>query len=72
MKTEVKKQEKTPEEKLIDRKQTNAAFLLIFPTLILAAIAVFYAPLAISLVTILLAFYQFLMMKKFIEDYYHK
>lgn len=58
------------EEYLKDKKATNTAFIMMFPALILAAIGVFYAPLLISLMGIALAIYQFLMLKKFIEDYY--
>lgn len=53
-----------------EKKATNTAFILMFPALILAGIAVFYAPLYISLVAILLAIYQFLMVKRFILDFY--
>ena len=53
-----------------DAKATSTAFILMFPALILAGLAVFYAPLGISLISVCLAIYQFLMIKKFIEDYY--
>ena len=67
-----------PREELDDRyereakekKATNTAFILMFPALILAIIAVYYAPLLAGLLAILLVIYQFLMLKKFIEDYY--
>ena len=54
-----------------DGKSTNTAFLLMFPAVILAGIAAFYSPALISFVCIMLALYQFIMLKKFIEDYYH-
>jgi len=57
----------TPEEK----KATNTAFILMFPSLILAGIAVFYAKsIFMSFLAIALAFYEFLMLHKFIIDYY--
>jgi len=59
------------EEKARDNKATNTAFLLMFPALILAAGMAFWAPLYASLLAIGLAMYQFLMLKKFISDYYN-
>ncbi len=60
------------EEKAVDNKSTNTAFILMFPTMILASIAAYYAPLIGSVVAVALALYQFLMMSKFIKDYYNK
>lgn len=51
-------------------KSTNTAFILMFPSLILAGIGALYAPLFGSLLSIALVIYQFLLLKKFIEDYY--
>ena len=65
---EKKKREITPEE----RKATNTAFLLMFPSVIIACIAAFYAPVVVSVLAVLVTFYQFLMLKKFIEDYYKR
>jgi len=62
--------EKVKTENRKDAKATSTAFILMFPALILAGLAVFYAPLGISVVAVCLAIYQFLMIKKFIEDYY--
>ena len=64
--------EKDRENDIMDKKATNTAFIMMFPALILAAIGVFYAPMLISVIGIALAIYQFLMLKKFIEDYYRK
>jgi hypothetical protein len=55
-----------------ESRATSTAFILMFPALILAGIAVFLAPLPVSVLAIALAVYQFLMIKKFIEDYYRK
>lgn len=55
-----------PEEK----KVVSTAFLLMFPALIVAAIAAFYAPVMISFVAIALCLYQFIMIARFIKDYY--
>ena len=55
-----------------DRKVTNTAFILMFPTLIIAAVAIAYAPIIVSMISIALTVYQFLMTKKFIQDYYKK
>lgn len=54
----------------VEKKATNTAFILMFPALILAGMAALYAPVFGSLLAIVLALYQFLMLKKFIEDYY--
>lgn len=53
-------------------KETNAAFLLLFPSFILAVFAVFFAPLGIGIIAIAIAVYQWIMVKKFIQDYYKK
>jgi len=56
-----------------DRKATNAAFILMFPALILSGMAGLWAPTIPSkFLVIALAVYQFLMLKKFIQDYYKK
>jgi len=58
-------------EKDISTKATNTAFILMFPCLILAGMAALYAnSIAGSVLAIALGIYQFLMLKKFIEDYY--
>ena len=53
-----------------EKKATNTAFILMFPALIIAGIAAMYAPIWGSLIVVLLSFYQFLMLKKFIDDFY--
>jgi uncharacterized membrane protein len=53
-------------------KVTSTAFILMFPALILAGMAVYLAPLSGSILALALALYQFLMLKKFVEDYYRK
>ena len=59
------------EEKVKKKKTTNTAFILMFPTLILAGIAVWFPQdIEIKLLAGGMAVYQFLMMKKFIEEYY--
>jgi hypothetical protein len=65
----MKNKEMTPEYKE-DQRSTSTAFILMFPSVILTALAVFYAPTIIGLLAIALAIYQFLMSKKFIQDYY--
>lgn len=64
--------DKDRDRDMMDKKATNTAFIMMFPALILAAIGVFYAPMLISVIGIALAIYQFLMLKKFIEDYYKR
>ena len=58
------------EDTLEERRSTTTAFLLLFPTLILAAIGVFFAPAGVAALSVLIAVYQFIMTKRFIEDYY--
>jgi hypothetical protein len=60
-------------EKTIEQKTTTTAFILVFPTLLLAGMAALFAEgiWARVLVTAL-GIYQLLMFKKFIEDYYNK
>jgi hypothetical protein len=58
------------EQKRTEQTATNTAFILMFPSLILAGMAALYAPIFGSLLAVALALYQFLMLKKFIEDYY--
>jgi len=56
-----------------DRRVTNTAFILMFPALILAGMAGLWAPtIYAKFLVIALAFYQFLMIAKFIQDYYKK
>ena len=62
--------ESKAEKEAVEKKATNTAFILMFPALILAIIAVYYTPLLLGLLAILLVIYQFLMLKKFIEEYY--
>jgi hypothetical protein len=61
----MKKQEQYDEVKV-----TNTAFILMFPALILAGIAVFHVPNWIKLLVLALTVYQFILLKKFIQDYY--
>lgn len=53
-------------------KATNTAFIIMFPSLIMAGFAAYFAPLSVSIMAVALAAYQFLLLKKFIEDYYKK
>jgi len=54
-------------------KATNTAFILMFPALILAGMAGLLATaLSTKLLVLALAIYQFIMIKKFIQDYYKK
>jgi len=55
-----------------ERRTTSTAFILLFPTLLLAIIAIYYSPIIISMLAIGLAIYQFLLIVKFIGDYYKK
>lgn len=64
--------EKDREKYLEDKKITNTAFILMFPSLIIAMIGIIWSPLYASTIVIALSVYQFLMTKKFIEDYYKK
>jgi len=66
MKT-VKINEETAEEV----KETNAAFLLMLPSVLTTCLAAYYVPTIIfKLVVVVLGIYQFVMLKKFIVDYY--
>jgi hypothetical protein len=61
------------EEKFVDIKEaraTKTAFILMFPAVIIAGLAAYYAPVGISLLSIALAVYQFLMLKSFVQDFY--
>jgi hypothetical protein len=58
------------EEKVKNTKVVNTAFYLMFPAFILAGMAALFAPLYGSILAIALAIYQFLLLKRFIEDYY--
>ena len=81
-KSQVKRRKRMPREIEEDEEEvptpteydssrtTNTAFILMFPTLILAGIAAMNSTLPSGLLAIALAIYQFLMLKKFIEDYY--
>ena len=60
------------DETIEEKKATKSAFYLMFPALISAAIAAYYAPLLISLIAVALALYQFLLLKSFINDFYNK
>lgn len=61
------------EERKIEKKVVNTAFYLMFPAVILAGIAVtFSTSTIVSVIVVALAFYQFLMLRRFIEDYYKK
>lgn len=52
---------------------TNTAFYLMFPTLILAGIATYFArPLGFSIIALAIAIYQLFMLGKFIQDYYRR
>lgn len=66
-----KKKEKKPVD-VVSTKTTNTAFILMFPSLLLTVIAVISSVSYISLLAIGLVIYQFLLLKKFIEDYYKK
>jgi hypothetical protein len=63
---------KKQEEKYDEVKATNTAFILMFPALLLAGIAVFYAVNWLKLLVLALTVYQFILLKKFIQDYYKK
>jgi len=62
---------KTPEE-IETQRTTTTAFILMFPCLILAGMAILNSSIAGGLLAIALSIYQFLMLKKFIEDYYKR
>jgi len=64
--------EKDREEYLKEKKATNTAFILMFPSLIIAMMGIIWSPLYATMIIIALAIYEFLMTKKFIEDYYKK
>lgn len=56
-----------------DTKATNTAFILMFPALILAGMAVVaLSSFWLKILACALAIYQFLMLNKFIQDYYNK
>jgi hypothetical protein len=60
------------EETIVSSKSTNTAFILMFPALILAGMAALYSATILgSLLAVALSIYQFLMLKKFIEEYYN-
>lgn len=65
------KKEMSKEEKKI----MGTSFILLFPALIICILAIVFIPATlwwISLVIIALAIYHFLMLKRFVEDYYKK
>jgi len=65
------KKKATEEETIVSSKSTNTAFILMFPALILAGMAALYSATILGgLLAVSLAIYQFLMLKKFIENYY--
>jgi len=66
----MKSMETTKNQEEVTKKTTSTAFLLMFPALVIAGFAALYSPIGISLLSIALAAYQFLMLKKFIQDYY--
>jgi len=67
-----KKEQKVKKKGVVESKATNTAFILMFPSLLITIIAVLSAVSYVSLLAIGLAIYQFLLLKKFIEDYYKK
>jgi hypothetical protein len=70
-KEKIVKEKKEPS--LEEKKIINTTFLLLFPFLIVGIFAVLFIPGNIwwtSLIVIALIFYGFLMLKKFVEDYY--
>lgn len=72
MKLDKKTMMEDREEYLKEKRATNTAFILMFPALIIAMIGIIWSPLYATAIIIALAIYQFLMTKKFIEDYYKK
>jgi hypothetical protein len=61
------------EQTKLEQKATTTAFMLMFPALILAGIAVVYAAsFYAKALVIALVLYQFLMLNKFIQDYYKR
>lgn len=57
----------------LDRKATKTAFILMFPALILAGIAAYSArSIPVSLLAVVIAIFQFILLKQFIDDYYRK
>jgi len=68
-----KKIDETNFDEQEEKRATNTAFILMFPALILAGMAGLWAPtIWAKLLVIALGAYQFLMLKKFIQDYYKK
>jgi len=66
-----KPDEETLEEEKQDKRSTKTAFILMFPALILAIIAAYCSKsIAVSLLSVALALYEFIMTKNFIQDYY--
>ena len=53
-----------------DRRMMTTAFLLMFPSFLIAMIATYSSNLFLALVSISLALYQFALIKEFIKDYW--
>lgn len=66
-KTETRR-EYTPEEK----RKMNDAFVLSFPTIIIAAIAVYYSSFSFGVIVISLVVFQWVLLKRFVEGYHSK
>lgn len=65
-----KKEESNQDRK--DKKQTMTAFLLMFPSFIIALIAILASSSwLLSAISIALLFYQFAMTQQFIKDYWN-
>ena len=68
-----KKIDETNFDEQEEKRATNTAFILMFPALILAGMAGLFAiSWYAKLLVLALAIYQFIMVKKFIQDYYKK
>jgi hypothetical protein len=59
-------------EKKMENKETSTAFILMFPTFILAVLTAYFAPAGIGIIGLAISIYSFIMIKKFISDYYNK
>ena len=62
------------QEEIVDSdKVVGTAFFLMFPALLTAIIAAFSSPhLGVRALVVALAVYQFLLLKKFIQEYYKR
>lgn len=67
---EAPKAPRSPEEIAFDKKVTSTTFLQLFPCLIIAVIAVVSASIGLGMIAIGLFIYQFILLKKLVEDYY--